>query len=49
MQSDRVGSQGDDNFIAKNPPFGANFTYFLPEKFQSLKDERQGKGEKRRH
>ena len=46
VQSDRVGSQGDDNFIAKNPPFGANFTYFLPEKFESLKDQRKEKEKK---
>jgi photosystem II stability/assembly factor-like uncharacterized protein len=46
VQSNRVGSQGDDQFIAKNPPFGANFTYFLPEKFQSLKDERKKREKK---
>ena len=46
VQSSRVGSQGDDNFIAKNPPFGANFTYFLPDEFKSLKDKRKEKEKK---
>ncbi len=40
-QSDRVGSQGDAEWIAKNPPFGANFTYFMPDKLKSLKDARK--------
>lgn len=35
------GSQGNGYFRAPNPPFGANFTYYLSEDVQSLKDMRQ--------
>ena len=35
------GSQGHGYFRAPNPPFGANFTYYLAEDVQSLKDIRQ--------
>jgi photosystem II stability/assembly factor-like uncharacterized protein len=45
-QSNRVGSQGDAEWIAKNPPFGVNFTYYLPKKLKSLKDIRKGKEKK---
>ncbi len=45
-QSNRVGSQGDGEWIAKNPPFGANFTYYMSEKIKSLKDIRKGKEKK---
>jgi photosystem II stability/assembly factor-like uncharacterized protein len=45
-QSSRVGSQGDAEWIAKNPPFGANFTYYMPKKLKSLKDIRKGKEKK---
>jgi photosystem II stability/assembly factor-like uncharacterized protein len=34
-------SQGDDFFAAPNPPFGATFTYYLPEEIQSRKDARR--------
>jgi len=40
-QSSRVGSQGDAEWIAKNPPFGANFTYFMADKIKSKKDIRK--------
>ncbi len=40
-QSSRVGSQGDAEWIGKNPDFGANFTYFMPEKIKSKKDIRK--------
>jgi len=40
-QSSRVGSQGDAEWIAKNPPFGANFTYFMREEIKSKKDIRK--------
>ena len=40
-QSSRVGSQGDAEWIAKNPPFGANFTYHMPAKLKSKKDLRK--------
>lgn len=45
-QSNRVGSQGDGEYIAKNPPFGANFTYYMPEKLKSLKDQRKAEEKK---
>jgi len=45
-QSRRVGSQGDGEWIAKNPPFGANFTYFMSEKLKSLKNIRNAKDKK---
>lgn len=35
------GSQGHGYFRAPNPPFGANFTYYLAEDIQSLKDIRE--------
>ena len=42
-QHSRVGSQGDAEWIAKNPPFGANFTYFMNDKVKSLKDSRKAR------
>ena len=45
-QSSRVGSQGDGEFIAKNPPFGAIFTYYMPSNFKSLKAVRKDKEKK---
>ncbi|NND32354.1 MAG: glycosyl hydrolase, partial [Saprospiraceae bacterium] len=44
--SNRVGSQGDGEYIAKNPPFGAIFTYYMPDKVKSLKDERKANEKK---
>jgi len=41
QESSRVGSQGDAEWIAKNPPFGANFTYFMADKIKSKKDIRK--------
>ncbi len=38
-----VGSQGDNEWSADNPPFGAIFTYFMPGKIKSLKDERKAR------
>jgi photosystem II stability/assembly factor-like uncharacterized protein len=35
------GTQGDGHFRAPNPPFGANFTYYLVEDIPSLKDARE--------
>ena len=35
------GSQGDNFFASPNPPFGATFTYYLPEAVQSGKDTRR--------
>jgi len=34
-------SQGVDDFIAKNPPFGAVFTYYLSDGYTTLKSARQ--------
>ena len=45
-ESSRVGSQGDAEWIAKNPPFGANFTYFMPNKINSKKEIRRTKEKK---
>lgn len=39
--SNRVGSQGDAEYIAPNAPFGARFTYFMSDKIKSLKDARK--------
>ncbi|WP_299297138.1 glycosyl hydrolase [uncultured Erythrobacter sp.] len=38
---DEGGSQGHGYYRAPNPPFGANFTYYLAEDVKSLKDIRQ--------
>ncbi len=40
--------QGDGFFTAPNPPFGAVFTYYLPEKIRTLKEIRQEKEKKAR-
>ncbi len=39
----RAGSQGDAEYIAPNPPFGARFTYYLNDKVKSLNDIRKEK------
>lgn len=44
--SSRVGSQGDSEYIAPNPAFGARFTYYLKDKFKSLKDVRKDREKK---
>ncbi len=36
----KKASQGDNFFIADNPPFGVEFTYFLNEKYLSKKEKR---------
>ncbi|WP_411030765.1 VPS10 domain-containing protein [Spongiimicrobium sp. 3-5] len=43
VQKGGVYGQGDNDYKAKNPPYGAVFTYFLSEKLKSLKDVRQDK------
>lgn len=35
------GSQGDSYFVAENPPFGAVFTYYVPEDLKTAKQKRQ--------
>ncbi|MCP4901153.1 MAG: glycosyl hydrolase, partial [bacterium] len=37
----RVASRGHDFYTAKNPPFGATFTYYLNEGLTTLKEDRQ--------
>ncbi len=36
----KKASQGDNFFVADNPPFGAIFTYYLTEKYLSKKEQR---------
>ena len=38
--------QGDNYYKAKNPPYGATFTYYLKDKLRSLKEERQKREKK---
>ena len=40
---DGIYGQGDNTYKAKNPGFGAELTYYLPEKLTSLKDDRAKK------
>ncbi len=40
LGSRKKASQGDNFFIAENPPFGVEFTYFLKEKYLSNKENR---------
>ena len=35
-----VASSGNQHYTAANPPFGAMFTYYLPEELRSQKDQR---------
>ena len=39
--------QGDNFYVASNPPYGAAFTYYLPEGFDSLKAKRRADERKR--
>lgn len=43
IEKNAVYGQGNSEYVAKNPPFGATFTYFLPEKLKSLKESRNEK------
>lgn len=43
VQRQGVAGQGDAEYSAKNPPFGAVFTYYMPENIKSLKDIRKEK------
>ncbi len=43
IEKDGVYGQGNSEFAAKNPPYGAVFTYFLPEKLKTLKEARTKK------
>ncbi|MDX1685361.1 MAG: glycosyl hydrolase, partial [Saprospiraceae bacterium] len=42
----KKGSQGTDHFVADNPPFGALFTYYLPEDLKTKKEQRKDREEK---
>lgn len=44
----RKGTQGDDFYVANNPPFGAVFTYHLRDSLLTLKQERQKKEAERK-
>lgn len=41
MPTGEVDSQGDDDYVAENPPYGAVFTYYLKEDHLSKEAERQ--------
>ncbi len=40
---ERNGYQGANHYSADNPAFGAEFTYYIKDKIQSLKEKRQAK------
>ena len=42
----KKASQGDNYFVAENPPFGVEFTYYLNEKILSKKERREKKEKK---
>ncbi|MBT8393326.1 MAG: glycosyl hydrolase, partial [Bacteroidia bacterium] len=46
IQKSGLYGQGDNNYKAKNPPYGAKFTYYLKDKLSSLKELRQKKEKK---
>ncbi len=46
IEKDEIYGQGNGEYMAKNPDFGANFTYFLPKKLASLKEIRKEKEKK---
>lgn len=39
----KKGSQGASHFVADNPPYGATFTYYLPEDHPTLAEKRKEK------
>ena len=50
LQDDQLGGrtafQGDGHFSADNPPYGAMFTYYIRDGFESLKQKRKKKEQK---
>lgn len=48
VQRDAVDSQGDTEFKGKNPPFGAQITYYLPEKYKSIQEDRKEREKKQK-
>ncbi|NAY90943.1 glycosyl hydrolase [Muricauda sp. JGD-17] len=43
IEKDEVYGQGHSQYAAKNPPYGAVFTYYLPEKLKTMKEIRTEK------
>ena len=43
LGSKKKASQGDNFFVAENPPFGIEFTYYLNKKYLSQKEQRINK------
>ncbi|MDX1577059.1 MAG: glycosyl hydrolase [Gemmatimonadota bacterium] len=41
VEDQEADSQGDDDYRAENPPFGAVFTYYLRDGYQSMEAERK--------
>ncbi|WP_190808696.1 glycosyl hydrolase [Flagellimonas sp. S3867] len=41
IEKDGVYGQGNTQYMAKNPAFGATFTYYLPKKLKSLEETRK--------
>lgn len=41
IENDEIYGQGNAEYAAKNPPFGATFTYYMPEALKTLKDVRK--------
>ena len=41
MQTDEIYGQGNSEYAAKNPPYGATFTYYLKDKIETLSSERK--------
>ena len=46
LGSRKKAAQGDNYFVADNPPFGVNFTYYLSKKYKSKKSQRQEREKK---
>jgi hypothetical protein len=46
IQTDTKDAQGSTYFIAKNPPFGATFTYYLKESLKTDQEKRREKEKK---
>ncbi len=41
IEKNEIYGQGNAEYAAKNPPFGAVFTYYMPEELKSLKEVRK--------
>lgn len=40
VQKSGMYAQGSNRYMADNPPFGATFTYYLPEKLNTIREDR---------